>query len=311
MSRETRNLDVVIIGAGPAGLAAAIWCRELGLDGIVLEKEKEAGGQLLSIYNPIANYPGIFAANGREMRDRFLETADRYGIETIFSANVSRINFAGKEVFTADGLRFAAKAIVLATGVSRRRLNIPGEAEFIGRGILESGSRDKQLVNGKVVAIVGGGDAALENALILSEFAAKIYLIHRRDNFNSRAEFVNKVLKNPKIECLYSTAVTQIVGKAAVESIEVTDLLGRRKHAIPTDFVLLRIGVVPNSSLLLGTDSLNEAGFPLRIQTDEPQFVFPAGDVANPVGMTISTAAGNGASAGKAIHDLLKGKKRL
>lgn len=313
MNLENNEFDAVIIGAGPAGLSAAIWCRDLGLKAVILEKGSEPGGQLLQVYNPITNYPGVRTANGREMRDLFMETARSYGVDVLLSTEIVGIETEELSVITASGGRYGARAIILATGVRRRRLNIPGEAELAGKGIIESGSRDKDSTRGQTVAIVGGGDAAVENALILADHAERVYVIHRKSALSARDEFVKRAVETRSVEFVMDTAVTRINGSDSVESVELTDQKTKATRTLSTDRVLIRIGVEPNSQLLAEKADLDPNGYVLTNPSNRTSAagIYAVGDVANPIAPTISTAAGDGASAGKAIHNLLTNKKPL
>ncbi|MCC6327931.1 MAG: FAD-dependent oxidoreductase [Acidobacteria bacterium] len=302
MTENHPDLDVVIIGAGPAGLSAGIWCKDIGLNAVIFERESEAGGQLLSIFNPITNYPGLRTENGREMRDRFLLTAAAYGVDIRLSTEVVEIDPTGTSVRLADGQRISSKAVILASGVRRRRLDIPGEAEFAGRGIIVSGSKDKELARNKTVAVIGGGDAALENALILSKYAKKIYVIHRRDKFSARREFTDAASAVPSIEFVFNSAVQKISGSGSVKEITVHDRTSG-DHDLSVDLVLIRIGVEPNSGLIKGVAGSGPNGY-LRLDSDQRvigALVYGAGDVANQAAPTIVTAAGAGAAAAKAV----------
>src|SRR5687767_11577900 len=189
MTEINPSADVLIIGAGPAGMSAAVWCVDLGLNSIVLEKEVEAGGQLLRIYNPVTNYLGLETANGREMLDHFLRTLKKAGPQICLTSAIAEIDPASLSAATTAGDRLKARAVIIATGVRRRKLNLPGEEIFAGKGIIDSGSNEKEQARGKTVVIAGGGDAALENALILAEFASQIYVVHRGPRFRARREF--------------------------------------------------------------------------------------------------------------------------
>lgn len=300
MSAKNPGLDVIIIGAGPAGLSAGIWCRDLGLTAVVLEKEDEPGGQLLSIYNPIANYPGLRTEIGRELRDRFLETAVSVGVDIRLGTEVVDIDQEQTRVIIADGQRFTARSIILATGVRRRRLNIPGETEFAGRGILASGARDREAVRGKVVAIIGGGDAAFENAVILSEYADKVYVIHRRDSFSARDEFVEQAAAIPSVEIITKTVISRINGSDSVESVELSDQNTKENRTLRVDNILIRIGVEPNSELITNTAHLDSHRY-LLADAAAPG-IYAIGDVANPDSPTICTAVGTGASTAKRLR---------
>src|SRR5438067_8187470 len=147
--------DVIIIGAGPAGLSAARWCDELGLDTLVIEREREVGGQLLRVYNPVANYLGFEAADGRELRDRFAAQVEEKDFDLWTGAEIEGVDLRAKRVRLRSGEELQSVALVLATGVRRRRLGVPGEEEFKGRGLLESGKRDRERVAGQDVLVVG------------------------------------------------------------------------------------------------------------------------------------------------------------
>ena len=171
--------DVFIIGAGPAGLSAALWCDELGLDTLVLEQNQEVGGQLVSIHNPIENYLGARAANGRELRDRFAEQTKDCDFDLWTNVEIDSVDLKARRITLHTGESLQAIAIIIATGLRRRQLGIPGETDFAGRGIIESGARDRNLFAGKDVCVIGGGDAAVENALLLAEVCPTVTLVHR------------------------------------------------------------------------------------------------------------------------------------
>lgn len=306
MSAGEENFDVLIIGAGPAGLSAAIWCADLGLRSAVFEKGPEAGGQLLSIYNPITNYPGLIAENGRVLRDCFMETFENKKVPLMLSTEVTAIDVEKTSIITADGRRYFACAIIFATGVRRRRLKIPGEDKFRGKGIIESGSRDKLFVRDKTVAIIGGGDAALENALILAEHASRVHVIHRRNKLRAREDFVKQAAQNPKIDFIFDTGITAIDGTESVNSISLLNQKTQQISLLPVDELLIRIGVEPNTDLLQGKIELDADGYAIvdpTGQTSAPG-VYAVGDSANPISPTIATAIGTAASAVKALRHL-------
>ncbi|HYJ91606.1 MAG TPA: FAD-dependent oxidoreductase, partial [Pyrinomonadaceae bacterium] len=200
-----------------------------------------------------------------------------------------------------------SRSLILAMGVRRRRLNISGESEFTGKGILTSGAKEKHSVAGKHVVIVGGGDAALENAHILSEFAERVYVVHRRSEFRARPEFVSEARHNRLIALIYDSVLSSIDGDASVRSVTIQNLKTHAQRVIPADAVLIRIGVQPNSELVQGQLELDRSGY---VKTDHlcqtsQANVFAVGDIANPTSPTIATAAGNGATAIKAAAPLL------
>jgi thioredoxin reductase (NADPH) len=296
--------DVIVIGGGAAGMSAALWCEELGLRVLLLEAGGELGGQLLRVYNPIKNHLGAETENGREMRDLFLAQIKKRKFKIRRRAEVAEVDLQNKSVVTTTGETFAARFLIIATGVSRRRLNVEGEEKFAGRGILESGKRDAEKARGKAVCIVGGGDAALENALILTETAAKVYLVHRRRRFRARAEFLEPALKNPKIEIMTESVVKKIGGEKTVETIEIENLKTKKSQTFPVEAVLIRAGVQPNTEIFRGKLKLDKQGY-IKINRDcatNIKNVFAVGDVASPLAPTVSTAVGTGAAAAKAIY---------
>lgn len=308
MTEKSEHFDVIIIGGGPAGLSAALWSADLGLNAILVEKEGELGGQLLLTFNAIKNYLGVEAANGRELRDRFLQHIENLEVKRLTRASVATADLAARSIGLENGRTILGRAIIIATGVRRRRLGIPGEVEFRGRGILESGVRDRAEVAGKRVVIIGGGDAALENALMLTETAAKVVVIHRRDEFSARSEFVESARNDPKVEFAFDSQVTAISGDRSVEAVEITNANTGERSKIAADAVLIRIGVVPNTELFRGQVDMDDAGYIVTTQdcaTSLPG-IYAAGDVANPRSLTISTAVGSAATAINAMVSWLE-----
>lgn len=306
--QSAMNFDVIIIGGGAAGISAALWCDGLGLNALLLEERSELGGQLLWTYNAIKNHLGIEADNGRELRDIFLKQIERCNFTLKLSSEISEIDVENKTVLLKDNERFFAKAVIIATGVSRRRLNIAGEEKFKDKGIIESGKRDQDLVKGKNVAVIGGGDAAFENALILAKTASEVILIHRRKDFRARAEFVEQAKNNPKVKILTDTIAQKIIGKQRVEAVELKNAQTGETQILPVEAILIRVGVEPNTQLLRGKIDLDENGYIKINQNCETNAkrVFAVGDAANPLAPTVSSAVGMGATAAKVIFALLK-----
>src|SRR5215213_9911927 len=213
--------DVIIIGAGPAGLSAALWCDELGLDTLVVERAAEVGGQLLRVYNPVENYLGVRAADGRELRDLFAAQVEGREFDLWTEAEIESVDLKAKRVRLRSGEELQSIALVIATGVRRRRLNVHGEAEFEGRGVLESGRLDRERVKGEDVLVVGGGDAAAENALLLAETCATVTLVHRGRSLRARPEFAERIKSYLRITVFTETTLERILGGDKVESVEI------------------------------------------------------------------------------------------
>lgn len=307
MAQEIANFDVIIVGAGPAGMSAAVWCSDLGLRAVVLETGPEKGGQMLSIYNQIDNYPGRPASDGRELRDEFLKSLSNCQACFVHDAAAIGLDPKSMTVEATDGRKYTGKKIVVATGIRRRRLNVPGESEFEGKGILISGARDRMDVSGKTAAIIGGGDAALENSLILAEKAERVYVIHRRGELRAREKFVEKAKENSRIEFILSTEVAAIKGDRMLGSLDLKDRSSGTISQLRIDRLLIRIGVEPNSELLKNKCALDDAGYVIvdRVGRSSVPGLYAVGDVANPVSPTIATSVGTGAAAVKDIASAL------
>ncbi len=301
------NFDVIVIGGGAAGISAALWCDELGLKTLLLEKDNELGGQLLRTYNPIENHLGTRTKNGREMRDIFVRQIENRDFSKKISSAVTEIDLESKTILLNDEQNLRAKAIIIATGVKRRKLNAEGEKRFQNKGIIESGKRDQNLIKNKNAAVIGGGDAAFENALILAETASKVTLVHRGEDFRARSEFVEQAQSISKIEILTNSFVKKIIGKEQVEAIELQNLQTNETLILSVEAVLIRIGVEPNTAIFRGQIELDENGYIKINQNCETnlQNIFAVGDVATPLSPTISSAVGTGATAAKVIAALL------
>jgi thioredoxin reductase (NADPH) len=299
------NYDVIIIGGGAGGISAACWCAELGLKALLLESNAELGGQLLWTHNPVKNHLGVEAENGRELRDICVSQAKNYNFSLRTGAEVADADLENKIVTLRNGETFSARALIIATGIRRAKLGVAGEKELKGRGVLQSGKLDAEKVREKNVCVVGGGDAALENVLILAETARKVTLLHRRKDFRARAEFLEKARQNSSIEILTDSVVTRIIGDEKVEAVEIKN--NNRVFVLPVEAILIRIGVEPNTELFRGKLKLDKNGY---IETGSlcetsADKVFAVGDAANPLAPTVSGAVGMGATAAKVILDKL------
>jgi thioredoxin reductase (NADPH) len=300
--------DVVIIGAGPAGLAAALWCDQLGLDTLVLEQSEVVGGQLHSIYGAIENYLGLRALSGADLLARFSDQIDGAGFDLWTNVEIATVDLGAKRVSLRSGETLRSISIIIATGVRRRHLGIPGEKEFSGRGIIESAARDRNLFAGKDVCVIGGGDAAVENALLLADVCATVTLVHRGQTLRARREFVEQLQTNHCITVFPESVVSRIIGNEEVEAVEI-----RRKEAIkPFQMavrgILIRIGVEPNTDPFRGQLQLDEKGYVVVTSQQETSLsnVFAIGDVSNQLAPTISGATGAGATVAKVIATRLQ-----
>ena len=302
--------DVIIIGAGPAGLSTAFWCDELGLDTLVLEQAEQVGGQLHRVYNPIENYLGLKARNGQELLANFTKDLDAAEFDLWTQVDIESVDLKARRISLRSGEELQTIAIVIATGVRPRELGVPGEKEFIGKGMIESGTRDRQLFAGKDVCVVGGGDAAVENALLLAEVCPTVTLVHRGKKLRARREFAERLQPNNRITVFTESVLTRILGDEKIEAVEIQRKEGLKPFQLAVGGVLIRIGVEPNTELFREQIATDDKGFITvnnQQETSVPM-VFAVGDVSNPLALTISSATGAGATAAKVIASRLSAR---
>jgi thioredoxin reductase (NADPH) len=302
--------DVIIIGAGPAGLSTAFWCDELGLDTLVLEQAENVGGQLHRVYNPINNYLGLKARNGKELLERFSADVDSAEFDLWTQTAISSVDLKAKRIVLASGENLQSIALVIATGVRPRVLGVPGEKEFAGKGMIESATRDRELFAGQDVCVVGGGDAAVENALLLADVCPTVTLVHRGKRLRARREFTEQLQSKHCITVFTESVVTRIMGAERVEAVEIQRKQGLKPFQLAVRGVLIRIGVEPNTDLFRDQLETHENGYVVvnsQQETNVPM-VFAVGDVTNRVAPTISGATGAGATAAKVIAGRLSAK---
>jgi len=300
-------LDVIIIGAGPAGLSTAFWCDELGLDALVLEEAENVGGQLHRVYNPIYNYLGLKAGNGAELLEHFAADVNSAEFDLWTQTSISSVDLKAKRVSLASGEDLQSIALVIATGVRPRELGVPGEKEFIGKGMIESAARDRDLFAGEDVCVVGGGDAAVENALLLTDVCPTVTLVHRGKKLRARREFTEQLQTMHCITVFPESVLTRIIGDDHVEAVEIKRKQGLKPFQLAVRGVLIRIGVEPNTDLIRDQLETDQNGYVVvnsQQETNVPM-VFAVGDVSNPLAPTISGATGAGATAAKVIASRL------
>lgn len=300
--------DVLIIGAGAAGLSAARWGDELGLDTLVLEQGEEVGGQLLSVYNPIENYFGVSAQNGRELRDLFVEQTKDCDFDLWTNVEIESVDLKARRVVLRSGEELQSIGMIIATGLRRRRLGLPGEKEFEGRGMIESATRDRDQLAGKDVCVIGGGDAAAENALLLAEVCPTVTLVHRGRKMRARREFTEQLHTNHCITVFPESVVRRIIGKDRVEAVEIERGGAIKPFQMAVQGVLIRIGWEPNTDFIRGQLQLDDGGYVVVGSQQETSVanVFAIGDVSSPLAPTIAGAVGDGATAAKVISARLQ-----
>ena len=300
--------DVIIIGSGPAGLSAGIYAARGGLKTVILERAI-IGGQITSAHQ-VENYPGFpESIEGFELTERMRQQAERFQAQFL-DEEVTAIGMEGlcKIVETREN-KYRTKALIVCTGAYPRRLNVPGEERFTGRGVSYCATCDGALYRDKVVAVIGGGDSAVEEGIYLTHFARKVYIIHRRDELRAQKILQERAFQNPKIEFIWNSVVQEIYGTDKIEKLEIFDRITGQINFLPVDGVFIYVGILPNNKLLESRINLDEAGF---VYTDEFMHtnipgVYAAGDIRHKVLRQVVTATSDGAiaafSAEKWIRD--------
>lgn len=290
--------DVIIIGAGPAGLAAGIYGKRAGFDILILDTSSISGGQILNTYE-IDNYPGFPGASGQEVADAMRQHCDKLGVEFARGRVTSIIdNGATKDLVTKKNT-YTAKSIIIATGASNKKLGCPGEEELSGMGVSYCATCDGAFFKEKQVAVVGGGDVALEDAIYLSRFCTKVYLIHRRDEFRGAKVLQDQVKSTDNIEIIYDTVVNSINGTQSVESITVQNTKTDASSELKVDGIFIAVGTVPNTQILSGLVQMDDKGYVVADETCKTSCpgVFVAGDVRTKPLRQVLTATADGANA--------------
>lgn len=289
--------DLIIIGSGPAGLSAAVYGMRAGLKLLVIEKNPMSGGQVLNTYE-VDNYLGMPGINGFDMGVKFREHADK--LETPFlEAEVTGISDGElKTVHTTEG-DLQAKALILATGAHHAHLGVPGEEELSGMGVSYCATCDGAFFRNKTVAVVGGGDVALEDAVYLTRFCDKVYLIHRRDELRGAHVLQEQLRSLPGAEILYSHVVKEIRGQDAVTGLLLEDKKSGEERELPVDGVFIAVGIHPETELVQGLAECDEAGYVLAGEDGATRApgIFVAGDVRKKALRQVVTAVADGANA--------------
>lgn len=295
-----KQYDLIIIGGGPAGLAAAIYGSRAGLATCVIERGLP-GGQIFNT-SKVENYPGFpEGVLGPDISSRLDEHARRFGAEVVI-ADVSAVDLASptKRISTSEG-EIAGRSVIVATGATPKRLGVPGEEQLIGAGVSYCATCDGAFYRDKTVAVVGGGDAAVDEALFLTRFAKEVIIIHRRDQLRAIKYLQDKALANPKIKFVWNSVVAEILGDTKVKALTVETVSGGRteRRAIAVDGVFIYVGMMPNTAFLGGAIPLDAQGYIPSSETTETATpgVFAAGDVRRKVLRQVVTAVADGAVA--------------
>ncbi len=291
------DYDLVIIGAGPAGLCAGIYAARAKMKVVILEKAAP-GGQII-ITDWIENYPGFpEGISGFDLGDKMLNQAKNLGVEIRTAEVVSMDVSAEKKVIHLEDGDLSSKALIIATGASTRRLNI-GEEKFIGKGVSFCATCDAPFFKGKTVVAVGGGDTAVQESIYLTKFAEKVYLVHRRDELRATKILRERAFSNDKIEFIWDSVVTGMDGFFNVENIRVKNVKTGEEKTIKADGCFIWIGIIPNTGFIGDSVKLDETGFIVTDSTMATSVpgVFAAGDVRTTPLRQVATAVSDGAIA--------------
>ena len=323
---NTQIYDVIIIGSGPSGLTAGVYASRGDRKTLIVAGRKW-GGQLM-LTTEVENFPGFpEPIMGPELMKKMRDQAEKYGAE-IIDANVTVVDYSKKpfEVSADDEKKYYSKSVIIATGADTKWLQIPGEQERIGRGVSSCAPCDAAFYRNKKVVVVGGGDSAMEEALVLTKFASEVYIIHRRDSFKASEAMQKKVFSNDKIKVIWNTEPLEILGEMKVEKIRlktqnqdkkvdiqtlggtvVTDSNGEVVWDFSTDGVFVAIGHIPNSMLFEGIEK-DEKGFIKQYSGSKTNIdgVFVSGDVHDSTYMQAVTAAGFGCQAALDVERYLE-----
>lgn len=290
---------VIIIGSGPAGYTAAVYTSRALLQPLMFEGE-DAGGQLM-ITSEVENYPGFpEGVTGPELMEHMRKQAERFNTRFI-RRNVTKVDFSSRpfKVWDGDQLHLA-KSVIICTGASARYLGLPSEKAFYNRGVSACATCDGAFFRNMEVAVVGGGDTAMEEATFLTRFASKVYLIHRRDSFRASKIMAEKALSNPKIQVVWNTVVEEILGDKFVTGLRLRNLENNQESQLAVQGLFLAIGHKPNTELFKGILELDETGYIItkpKSSYASIEGVFAAGDVQDHVYRQAITASGSGCMA--------------
>nr|MBN1228237.1 thioredoxin-disulfide reductase [Anaerolineae bacterium] len=294
--------NVIIIGSGPAGLTAALYTARANLNPLVIAGD-QIGGQV-SITSEVENYPGFpEGLTGPELVERFKEQAERFGARLEY-AMVSEVDFTQGVPFTikTGSNTYQAHSVILALGASARRLGVPGEEAYIGRGVSYCATCDGFFFRGKDVVVIGGGDSAIEEGIFLTKFADSVKIIHRRDELRAKPILQDRAFRNEKISLVWNTVVDEIVGEQLVTGVKTTAVKTGEKGQIATDGAFIFIGHDPNSHLFKGQLQMDDHGYVIadaNRMTSVPG-VFAAGEIQDPVWRQVATSVGQGTEAAMA-----------
>ena len=302
------DYDCVIVGGGPAGLTAGIYCGRAKIKTLLIEKSI-VGGQI-ALTDLVENYPGFpEGISGKELSRRLKNQAEKFGvnIEKNEAINLYMEGDKKKYILLKDGKKIKTKSIILALGVRHKKLNVPGEEEFLNRGVSYCATCDGPLFENAEVAVVGGGDSAVQESLFLTKFCKKVYLIHRRDKLRAQKYLQERLFSNEKIEFLPNRIVLSIEGSNFVERLKILNKITQKEELLKVQGVFIFIGMEPNTEIVRGIIELDERGYIVtdsRMRTNI-EGVYAVGDCRSGATGQVAVAVGEGCIAGMEVEHYL------
>ncbi len=295
--------DLVIIGDGPAGISAGIYAVRYGLDTLILEKDVISGQ--IALTDIVENYPGFSSIAGMELMDKFKEHAQEAGVTTEDGEVLNIKSDGDKKIISTDEGEIEAKAVIIATGANPQHLGVPGEEEFAGRGVSYCATCDGPFFRGKNVAVIGGGDSAITDALILSNLASKVYVVHRRDELRATKVLKDRAFSRNNIEFICDTILDEVLGDGSVEKVILKNVKSGDTVEMAMDGVFIYVGVVPNTGFV----DVDKTGAGFIITSDRMETsvegIYAAGDCRVTPLRQVVTAVSDGAIAAASAHEFV------
>ena len=298
--------DTAILGAGPAGISAAIYAARAKLNTLWLDKQFEQGGQVLNTYE-VDNYPGMPGISGMDLGEAMAGHAAKLGIEPL-RENVLSVEDAGTDkIIRTKTHEYRARTVILACGASHRKLNIPGEEELSGMGVSYCATCDGAFFKNKTAIVVGGGNMAVEDAIFLSRICKKVYLVHRREELRAERILQESLFACENVEIRWNSVVVEIQGTECVTGLKIRDVQDATESVIATDGVFIAVGILPNTDKFRNLVKLDEAGYIVAGEegiTETPG-IFAAGDIRTKMLRQVVTAVADGANAVASVQNYL------
>lgn len=298
--------DIAILGAGPAGISAAIYAARAKMNTLWLDKQFAQGGQILNTYE-VDNYPGLPGISGMDLGEAMGEHAAKLGIEPV-RENVLAVEDAGEEkIIRTKKNEYRARTVILACGASHRRLGIPGEEGLSGVGVSYCATCDGAFFKDKTAVVVGGGNMAVEDAIFLSRICKKVYLVHRRDELRADEILQENLTADGNVEVIWNSVAVEIQGEECVTGLRIRNVQNNTESVINTDGVFIAVGIIPNTEKFSGLVKLDESGYIIAGEEGITQTpgIFAAGDIRTKMLRQVVTAVSDGANAVTSAHNYL------